>query len=598
MFILYCFILLLLVYIVPALAVYPALLRSSRMIVAIPFVSIAVVVVIKLLLVQMGLWSHPSVLGVSVVLLIAAVVRVALLKRRNLLERVNWPSTHCYLLALCALFGIYWAAQLGTTGFDTDDEIYSWHMWAVQHYLGQEIDFYYTRSPYPQLFPILISYCYQLLGNMELQLPVKALFALFPVALWGAIAVAPEKASFGNAIRSIAVMILLTGAIGRYFSSGLADPLMAASLTVSIYLYIRYTRTPDRWELLILSLVCAAVALHTKQAALIWALFSFPLITLIAVMRRQLPPLALAGALALLVVGAAWVVGSGSGFQQNHGVINASQQGREIFEQLIFAVSLHVSDHPLTVIFLGLATASVFTARKHRDIWLIFLVPASLAWLIYGAYSLRLGIHLASLSALLITSNAFRLPRVFQIGMIGRNEHRIQRQATTVTVLIIILVIGASIYRVNRNIGKYGGEFYPLAGGRNTITKYFGPDSEFVFENLYDRDDLLMWVPSNYIYGIFYGHTPMIRPSPESGSESNYGPASLLVEIMDRRPDFLFDSGDRVAWGPGAEVLRELAERKCPQLFEKVAGPENRFGYVTYHLNNKDEEIRRCRDAL
>lgn len=171
MYLIYCLVLLLLVYLAPACALNPALLLSSRTAVAIPFVSIATVVVIQKALELTDRYSHELVLLVSLALLVIAVIRVFLLLRSLRPasgmdageQRFDWPATHRVLLVLSCLFGLYWAAQLGTSGFDTDDEIYSWNLWAVQHYLGHDIDFYYTQSPYPQLFPILISWCYKFL---------------------------------------------------------------------------------------------------------------------------------------------------------------------------------------------------------------------------------------------------------------------------------------------------------------------------------------------------------------------------------------------------------------------------------------------------
>ena len=291
MFLIYILTLLIFVYTVPGLALFPKLILSSRTIVATPFVSIGVIGATQVVLVWGGLYTRPVVIGISLIFLVIAVVRLRKLNYTPSL--LYWPPVHRFLLLLTSLLAIYWATNLGTMGFDDNDEIYSWNLWAVMHYLGVKGDYYYfTKAPYPQLFPVLISYCYKLLGSIELQLPVKTLFAIFPLAAWSAIAVAPKKASYANAIRSIVLLLLITLAIAKKFTTGYADPLMTSSLVVGVYLYIQYVDQPDRIELLILSVICAAVALFTKQAALIWALGSFPVIVLIATIRRQIPPTA------------------------------------------------------------------------------------------------------------------------------------------------------------------------------------------------------------------------------------------------------------------------------------------------------------------
>jgi len=596
MFIFYCLVLLFLVYLAPAVALCPRLLLSSRTAVAIPFVSIAVIILIQALLQQTGMYSHEVVLAISSLLLLIATVRAVWMFRRNGAPTLCWPITHRVLLLFSLLFGIIWAVELGTAGFDTDDEIYSWNLWAVQHYLGREADFYYTQSPYPQLFPILISYCYKLLGNLDLQLPVKALFALFPVSLWGAITVAPRNATFTNAIRSVVVMILLAAAIGRYFTSGLADPLMSASLIVAIFTFIQYSNSPDHREFLVLSLVCAAVALYTKQAALIWAIFSLPVIALIATVRGRLPPITAVGGALLLALGLVWVIGPGNGFENNYGVINASQQGRELMDQLLFAIRLHSIDHPFVPLFLIAAIVSMLRARRHRDILLTFLLPSLFVWLLFGAYSMRLGIHVVAVSALLLAATDYSLPPGYGGGQLRKSEDFIRRNGLLLAILTVVLVAGFSTYRLKENIGKIGSGFSPYDGGMNTIAKYFGKDANFVFDELYDRPDLLLWIPSNYIYGIFYGHTPVMRPAFREVAE--YDLWALLQEIRDKRPDYLFDSGQHVAFGPGSMLLRELAQERCPELFDKVAAPPNKYGYTIYALHHDDDLLTRCGDRL
>lgn len=588
MFIAYCLELLLLVYLAPALALYPKLILSSRTVVAIPFISIGIIAVAQGVLAATGSYSHLIVTVFSVALFLIAIARLALmLKRRNALV-FYWPETHRLLLLFSLLLGIYWASQLGSTSFDTDDEIYSWNMWAIQHYQNEAIDYYYTGAPYPQLFAILISFCYKLLGTVELQLPVKATFALFPIALWGAIAVAPKEASIANAIRSFITMGLLFAALGNLFGVGLADPLMAASLVVAIFLFMQYAANPERRELLVFSVVCAAVAFYAKQPGLIWALFSLPVIALIAVWKRQLPPLTLVGAGILLALGLIWVFGAGSGFHNNQGVVAASQEGRSTFEQLFFAIKKHCTEQPLVPLFLAAGMFSVLRARRHRDILVLFFLPALFAWLLYGAYNLRLGIHVVALSALLLAVNNYPLPAFLGGRDMPRVERFVSRYALIFAIVIPLLIGVATVYQIDKNLKIYGDQFSLYIAGRNTIAKFFHRDAEFVFKEIYDRPDLLLWVPSNYIYGIFYAHTPMMRP--DFQKKPQYDVAMLLEEIKVRHPNYLFDAGPWLAFGPGSAVLRKLAEQQCPYLFERVAT----HGYVVYRLRNGDALIEQC----
>lgn len=594
MFIIYSLVLLIFVYTAPGLALFPKLVLSSRTIVATPFVSIGVISTTQVLLAWGGLYTRSIVLGISLAFFVVAVVRLSRLKLSPTL--IYWPSTHRFLLLLTLLLSIYWASNLGTTGFDDNDEIYSWNLWAIMHYLGVKTDFYYfTKAPYPQLFPILISYCYKLLGTIELQLPVKTLFALFPLAAWSAIAVAPKEATYTNAIRSIILLLFITIAISEKFTTGYADPLMASSLVVGIYLYIQYVAQPDRRELLILSVICASVALFTKQAALIWALGSFPLIVLIATVRKKLSTEVLIAVGVLLTLGLIWVFGPGSDFQNNPGVITRSKEDRGYFEQLIFAGGHHFKAQILIPIILIACTLSAIKARKNLDIVFLFLYPALFAWLVFGSYTLRLGIHVVALSALLLAASNYSLPMFLGGDTLSAGEKFVRDHAILVLAIALLFTSVASTLRSNSNIEKIGENFSHYNSGINNISKYFGKDARFVFDKLYDKKDLLVWVPSLYIYGIFYNHTPILFPFKVDGE---YNQKTLINEIEKYHPDYLFESGPRASWGPYSKQLKILAEQNCPQLFEKVAKPPNKFGYTVYRLKRNDARLIECKKSL
>jgi hypothetical protein len=593
MFAFYCLILLVLVYLAPALAVYPRLILSSRTAVAVPFISIAVIIIAQALLAATGSYTHLVVIGLSLAFLLVAIVRLSQLYKQRASFTLDWPTPHRFLLLLSLLFGLYWAAKLGSTSFDNDDEIYSWNLWALQHYRSEAIDFYYTGT-YPQLFAILISYCYQLLGDIELQLPAKALFALFPASLLGAIAVAPKEASASNALRSVVLISLLFVAIGQFLGVGLADPLMTCSLIMAIFLFMQYAAHPQQRELLILSVACAAVAIYTKQAALIWAVFSLPAIALLALWKRKLPAATLVAAGSLLLLAVLWIVFPGNGFQHNQGVIDASREGRGTVEQLWFAISKFSLAQPLVPLLIAAGIAATLRARQHRDIMALFLLPTLLAWLLYGAYDLRLGIHVVALAALLIAASNYNLPWLNR-ALPERAEQLLRRGSWAGLALAAIVLSNLALNQINKNMRLYGGQFSLYTGGQNTLAKFFGRDAGFVYKELYNRPDLLLWVPVNYIYGIFYAHTPMMRPDLQKNPK--YNAAMLLEDLNQRRPDYLFDGGQWVDYTIASGVLRELAEQRCPDLFEKVLR-RNKYGYVTYRLNKDDALFEHCRNTL
>ncbi len=594
MYLVYVLTVLLLTYLAPALALRPQWLASSRSVMAIPIVSVAVVGLTKAALAALGAYNPTTVRVIALSFAVIALVRVTLWLRTS--PEFDWPRTHRLLLGFAVLLGLSWAAGLGTSAFDTNDEIYSWNLWAMQHALGEPIDIYYTQAPYPQLFAVLVSWKYQLLGDFELQLPLRATLAVIPVVLWGTIAVAAPKSDAPTAWRSVLVMLLLVIAIGRWFGHGLADPLMAAALIVAIYCYLVYREAPRTPEPLLLSVVCAGVALLSKQPALIWALFSFPALVLLDTLRRRVPPQALVAPVTTVVIALAWIFGAGSGFENNQGVIDASQEERGLWGQLGFAIRELLIGQPLVLALLLAAGLAVLRSRKNRDVALLFLLPALLAWLIFGAYSLRLGIHVVACAALLLAVSGYALPSPAPGTSFGRLKASLQTHQRAIAIALVGLVSLASAWEAYRNIDRVGPTFSLYDGGPNAIARYFGKDTQVVLSETYDRADRLLWVPSNYIYGLYYARTPMLRPSKRSASD--YTPGVLLAELARDQPDFLFDAGDVVPFGPANDVFRTLATEHCPDLFEPLATPPNRYGYTLYRMHHEAERLGRCSARL
>jgi hypothetical protein len=247
---------------------------------------------------------------------------------------------------------------------------------------------------------------------------------------------------------------------------------------------------------------------------------------------------------------------------------------------------------PLVPLLLAAALVAVSRSGRNRDIAWLFLVPATGVWLLYGAYSLRLGIHLVAVAALLLALSGYALPGRLGAGAPAPAERWLRARWPVVTLVLALLVTGLAGRRIADNMVEVGERFSLYAAGPNTIAKYFGKDAERVIRATYDRPDRLLWVPSNYLWGIYYAHTPMVRPAARHGEE--FGVRDLFGDLQADRPDYLFDAGERVAFGPGSQRLRELAGTHCPFLFEKLATPPNKYGYTLYALRREPGLLERC----
>ena len=577
MFAIYVTALILGVYVVPGLALVPRAALDSRLAYAIPILSVLVITLLGRGLKVFGVFSEPIVLLATVAFAATAAYR---LNRIRSEAEAHWPPAHrlIYLFSACA--GAFVAVRLGISSFETDDEIYSWNMWAIQHALGEPHDLFYTRAPYPQTFPYLIAWSYQLLQSIDLQSAVKCSFAVLCASMMAAIGAAATRADSKSVLWFIGLTILALGTTGLYQSvtRGLAETLMIPALTVSVALYLLSHRNPEHTLPLWLASASAIVAGLSKQPGLLWLMAMFPILAAVDVVRRRRTLLTLLPVAIAVLAGVLWVVTEGAGFLDNQGVIRHSQQGRDWLEQLLFATSKHMGGRPGFVVLLLLCTYVVLRGRTGRTIFFGLVLPWLGLWFFFGAYNTRLGGHVFAVSALLIAANEYWPSTARDLAEAGTRVSTRVRRLAYAAMGTAVLAAGIGAWE---RLEKRGPEFSLYDGGKNTIYKYFGDDAAFVHREIY-RSPNVLWIPSNYIYGVFYGHNPIIRPDHRA---VKLDVERIRADIVRDRPDYLFDAGDYVDYGPGSALLRKLVAQ-CEDWFETVATPPNRYGYTVYRLDN------------
>ena len=65
-------------------------------------------------------------------------------------------------------------------------------------------------------------------------------------------------------------------------------------------------------------------------------------------------------------------------------------------------------------------------------------------------------------------------------------------------------------------------------GGRQSLHRYFGDDADRIYATIYKNPEALLWVPSRYLYGLFYRHTRLTTPD---YSQAPYTTATLVKEL-------------------------------------------------------------------
>jgi len=563
------------VYTLPALAFFPQLIRTPQTAFATPILSALIIYAFTSLLMGIQHFNTPWVVSLALGLGALASIRVA---RMIIKQGMGWSKTQVALYVFHFILLFPYFIKLGTHAFDRGDEIYSWNFWAIQHYFLEPVDFSHTGAPYPQLFPKLLAFCYHLLGNLDLQLPVKGTLIVFPWAMLTAIAMTGRyQFTAWRLTYGIGLFLVLFGIkLGQFFDDGYADPIMSSALVVSVVLFwqsqqktfgVLSSHTLAGW-----SVLCAITAAHAKQAGLLWALFALPIMLMLAKMR-WLSIVSVLGSLE-------WVVGEGRHFHKNQGVLGLSLGDRDFISQLGYAVDKYFIHQPL---LLGLFLLALFVHWKDktvRQVVFLFMIPSVLCWFLFGAYQLRLGQHLIALAFWVVVVRGITFP--FPLFLQAKAKYLLIATVST------CLLIGGGLFV--RYTWEEGERISLYTGGRQSLQRYFGKEAHFIYTTIYSQPNVLLWVPSRYLYGLFYKHTRLITPDYSKGP---YDAQVLVKELQSTLPDYVFTVSPAVIDGPASQVLSEVIAQ-CPHVFEKVADAPNRFDFVTYRVRKDLLSVDPC----
>jgi hypothetical protein len=570
------------VYLAPALALRPSLALKPETSVAIPFISVCCVFILQTCLTSVGLYTPVVVQLCSGLILLIAVIRVSAL-RKNSRHQAAWGDFAKLLFVLNVALCIRFGSMLLIKGFDLDDEVYSWNMWAVQHFLGQAIDFSYTQAPYPQLFPKLLSYCYMVLGSVESQTAVKTSLIIFPFAIVTALGLASNRREWKILILHflLCLFVLRNVDLKHLFDDGMPDTMTAAAVLVSIYLLQLYRQRRDEVELLWLCLACAVVAVLTKQTGLVWGLFSLPVLLAIDAIRQRESWKRVASGVIPALFAVAWMLTEGRNFEDNTGVVSRSFADRDILGQLWFSADTWFIQEPTIAVLVLLAVFSVFRAKHGRDVLLLFAVPSLAMWFLFASYDMRAGEPALLAFAFLVAYGGYGMGR-----RAGVDSGPMARLATPYKFVLAGLLLATAATEAVSTIQKQASRIDGYEVGysqRNNLFHLFGPEAAVVFERVRDNKEARLWAPTHYVYGLFYGYSDVTRPHyPVTG----YTAKTLVDELRTQERNYATNSGD-VPAGPGGKLLDQLATQLCPELFIPIAGPDNKFHITVYEIDTQ-----------
>ena len=535
-------------------------------------------------IVETGLLGHDAVRTCLYGLGLAGLIRTVLfLRYQSSCTAREWTADSIIALCLALGFAIFIAGRLSLFGFENDDEIYSWNKWAIDFYLDREITFQFTKWAYPLLFPRLLNLGYILNGSLEAQTAVKTALAIFPLCAMGAVALGCASQTKIRAALTAFLLILIIFVVRAKssFEDGMPDTMAAAAVVISaLILFERDRFKLSSLGLYLLIAMLGSVGVLTKQPALVWGLFTLPLLfafpSLMGANRSKEMYLLLIPAVVAII----WWLTEGAGFHLNEGPVKRSMEDRDLLQQALNSVKLLFTDYAEVSVLLAWMLFAVFRNGRAVILTIGFILPSLAFWLMFANYDLRAGMPAILVAGLIISLNDFGLGEKESQSLSASRQ-----QIYKVPVMICsLLIIGASL-QVARDVQKTTRRYEGYRYGDVAINNYFrifGADAPLVRQHIRDNKEAVLWTPTNYVYGLFYGYTEVHFPSysPEWDEEN------LISELRDTRANYATTSG-RLEYGPGGEILEKVLAGPCKSAFQQLNKSENSYNISVFSINRQ-----------
>lgn len=571
-------------YLLPGLAVFPKALFSPHFAYGLVPLSAFVLYLITSVGIGLGIFDTDYVWASAISLSVIAVIRVV---RVAFEYSPKWSPWTLRIYGLNALIVLPYFFKLGVQGFDASDEIYSWNFWAYQMVVQHPIDFSHTGAPYPLLFSKFLAYGYQLVGNIDAQLPMKSLLGWFSYSLLCAIGM--QGAHRHN--RTLWMYLLLVAwvlfavNIQQFWDNGLADPIMSACLVCSIGFYLKAERYPKQTlGFYSLSLACGLSAMACKQPALLWTAVAFPVLAGFWGPKNAEKRWC---ALLAFILSGLWLLWEGAGFWNNTGVLQHSLAQRGWGAQLAYAFTKYALWSIPSGLFLGLVFWVGFKYSLTRKVMIFFMLPSLCFWWLFGAYHLRLGQHWFMCGLLILSACRYRplmsKLRRFSLPYVSP----FWGYAPFTGVFLAIWFVWEYVPQAPK---------IPLmdAFSRN-LYQYFGSDYQRLMDQVHKTPTGALWVPSRYLYGLFYPRAHLLCP--DYREYADYRLSSLSEDLLSRKPFIVFTVNPYMIDGPANQALKEVIQL-CPEAFEPISLCKTAYAFSAYHFKWAPFNTSSCQQKI
>jgi hypothetical protein len=535
---------------------------KTETLVAIPLLSIGIVYAIAKFLHVFDIWDVQFVQGV-----LAAIFVVSLVRLRGVLAQggqglitIDWRLVSVICVLLLPIF-----AELATAPFDSDDENTSWNYWAKLAFFGEPSDFFYTKAPYPQLFSILLSSNYALLGEVSYQLPVKAGLWMISLSCFGALAIfTAQRLGKLSALGVVLFVVYAVDLRGEY-RVALADPLMSSFLLLGFYFLFLNGDDRNTLRRLWLAGLFLSLGALTKQAALPWAILFFPVIYITVEFRNLRLPQYWAPMLLPPVVAILWLLTEGYGALNNQGVLNASLQGRGFLEQLLFALGQYSAKPELIITYTVFIGTILWKPSIRKIITGVALLTSTVLWLLYGSYQYRLGMHNFLLAWFFIVLHYSELS--FDLGK-TLSTNKVRGWITGAVIALLVASVSYSGLAVHKRL-RSTGSISLLDGLGRQAWSFLGYEGDQWINELTASDGAKVLVLSNYINGMLAPTIKIFRMQDVGASDD----PEKISEYIERRgiSHLIVVANPLYQWGPGNQGLQQIVS-SCPQKYVLVSG--------------------------
>jgi hypothetical protein len=364
--------------------------------------------------------------------------------------------------------------------------------------------------------------------------------------------------------------------------------MLAAAVITSLMLLLKYLADSTKKKYLFFAVLSGIVASLSKQPGLLWCYLVFPalIFTNCIVQKRKIEKFEIAALLLLFLPAGAWLLGAGSKFYDNEGVMIASINQDHV---TLFAlcksfagsiVKYFVLQPTLLLIFILAALASGRSIYRCM-IFLTLMIPGFILWFTLGSYHVRLGLYLLVCCGLLIAADDYFENREWMKRLMEKFRYfsSIAPRKTAYFFLkvgIVIFLVESFTRQINMH--DFTSEHvYPLNAGLTNCYHFFDNQAEFIYQNIFRDKKIKIYSAERYTTAIFYGNT-QITPVPRQLIEE-----VVLDNLKTYQPDYVFASFCSKD-SPDCAVIQKIAAT-YPGLLTPIPMASAKWGVQLYQFN-------------